>query len=62
MEKTELKPCPFCGEVPTIDKHPTKKYFSISCWDPNCVCMPKTGWYISEEKAAEAWNERADNV
>lgn len=60
----ELEPCkcPFCGEIPNVDKHSVKEYFMVSCWNPSCPCMPETNWFDMKEEAIEAWNRRADKV
>lgn len=58
-----LKPCPFCGGKAKIRG---EKY-----WRPRvsrnviCTkCFSNSGWFDTEEEAAEAWNRRigdADN-
>lgn len=66
-QKTELKPCPFCGSkaiIRVIDPH--THIFSdmpdcdgstfIEC--ANCTCVISGG---TRQEAAEAWNRRADN-
>lgn len=55
----ELKPCPFCGEIPKIfhDRH------SVECCNGLCDVMPST-WsytYDTDEDAVEAWNRRASD-
>ena len=55
-----LKPCPFCGEIPTVthDAQNCETYV-IQCANGECACMPVTWWYLTKEEAIEAWNRRA---
>ena len=62
MNKTELKPCPFCGgtDIESYQVKPswTNPYWRIGC--PNC------GRYFvaadcTEEEAIKAWNRRKNN-
>lgn len=68
----ELKPCPFCGRVPTpfVDNY---HRFAIMCEKCNlffgieleCGEELIDGWRAiirSEEELTEAWNRRAENV
>lgn len=55
----ELKPCPFCGDVPMLDKG--HGYYRVMCNNRECWILPKTDIYTKEETAYDAWNERADN-
>lgn len=57
--KPELKPCPFCGEVP-------KSIYNTMCWkicclNEHCPTKPYTARCDTEAKAIEAWNRRAGN-
>jgi Lar family restriction alleviation protein len=60
----ELKPCPFCGEIPKIeiftDMFERKKY-GIECHGSDCEINPMTAWYADENDAIEAWNRRAED-
>lgn len=63
MPSIELKPCPFCGNSKSILLHENIMdcYFigySVSC----CGCGVETRYFKSKEKAAEAWNRRADDA
>lgn len=56
MEK--LKPCPFCGgeaKIERIAEEQETLYYAM------CICCCATnGAYHSKEKAAAAWNRRAE--
>jgi Lar family restriction alleviation protein len=52
---TELKPCPFCGSRKTRLQGCSYAYW-VTCEE----CEASIGVYITEEKAIEAWNKRAE--
>lgn len=63
----ELKPCPFCGSEPFIEKstrYPKPKRepvdgYTVVCKNFDCIGYRADDWYRrSEKKAAEAWNTR----
>lgn len=71
----KLKPCPFCGAVPTIrgiqhkwlecvlygeDNKFTEESWWISCETEHCPAYHMLE-YPSKEEATEAWNRRVDN-
>lgn len=64
---TELKPCPWCGQIPEIREHnismkdPNFVLYSVECMNNHCACMPGTNNCYKPEDAAEIWNRRADN-
>ena len=59
----ELKPCPFCGENPTIrnGNWGDNELVIIGCESPQCFVMPATSMLMgrSMEEAAYAWNTRS---
>lgn len=76
MAETKLKPCPFCREIPYIEKKPLWRgshgyhgcfEYDIHC--EKCECHINLGAnttiYNSDEEAREnainAWNRRAKN-
>lgn len=67
MDKTGLKPCPFCGGeavIDTIEPHAHMLALLpdyggetfIECTGCTCAIVGKT-----EHEAVEAWNRRTDN-
>ena len=68
----ELKPCPFCGQIPTIKesarfprygKNEGKriKGYTVVCQNLYCILYNADNWYErSEKEASEAWNHRAE--
>ena len=56
MEKVELKPCPFCGGTEIKVDNDQGIYF-VYC--DQCEC--ETSKYVTEDKAIQAWNRRADD-
>lgn len=56
---SELKPCPFCGKTPVMDKG--HSFFQVMCNNHDCWIMPRTDLYTKEETAIEAWNGRAED-
>lgn len=58
----EIKPCPQCGEVPTIG-YACGEYFIVPTSKAvgACVCGSFNEMHSSEEREIEAWNRRADN-
>lgn len=57
----ELKPCPFCGSLPSSAAHDCddwNRQWIVACEDPNCGVQPY--FYESDKPIAEAaWNRRA---
>lgn len=63
MPETEvkLKPCPFCGEIPTWENAPTggDDYTAhIMCENENCHVRPVL-YDATEDEDADKWNKRA---
>lgn len=57
----ELKPCPFCGEIPKIMRDGFG-YFKVKCTNVNCNILCTTMPCAREEYAIENWNRRVDNA
>lgn len=70
---TELKPCPFCGQIPIIeesarfprygkDEGKRIKGYTVVCQNMYCILYNADNWYErSEKEASEAWNRRAES-
>lgn len=66
----ELKPCPFCGEFPTL-KHDLRypqgyddsiHASEVICENLDCpIYNADNTYYLTDEEAIEAWNRRAKN-
>ena len=53
-KKTELNPCPMCGNSHIkIDLHTFNGYYA------ECVCGLSTGYYHTEEELVAKWNRSA---
>lgn len=61
MSEKELKPCPQCGDVPTI-ACACGEYFILPISKPVgvCFCSSFTEMHASKEKEIDAWNRKAD--
>lgn len=57
----ELKPCPFCGEVPKAPQKRNDGAFKVCCINEDCTTNPDTARYGTAKEAIEAWNRRAGN-
>ena len=55
----ELKPCPFCGRKPYIQRSPVAQK---KCnYAVKCVCGVLTRFFDRMYKAVEVWNRRAED-
>ena len=54
---SELKPCPFCGELPI--QFVKDGLTQIRCNNTQCWIEPATSFYTDRKTAVEAWEERA---
>lgn len=69
---SELKPCPFCGEIPIVEviaRFPRSgkgegkriKGYTVVCQNMDCILHNADNWYRrSGKEACEAWNHRAE--
>lgn len=57
-----LKPCPFCGEIPnmteTISLDNISTFYVVHCINDFCSIAPATSPYCNEQSAIYAWNTR----
>ena len=63
MAEIKLKPCPHCGSEATIAMYPLVgaglSIYTVECMNFRCPNPdPTSKCYLTEEAAAEAWNER----
>ena len=58
---TDLRPCPFCGGEPTLNRCDFcgELVFTIYCDNDDCREVAATDDYETEAEAAAAWNRRA---
>lgn len=73
MNKTKLKPCPFCGGFPELVRKPVKTNgaWCDAVYVRCTICDSRTGRTLYSEKlhqneeeyriAADNWNRRADH-
>ena len=59
-----LKPCPFCGELPEIDqgeytyKVKDRIYWAVGCMNDDCEVDVETDNFDTKEEAIKVWNTR----
>lgn len=54
-----LKPCPFCGDKPTLHvSHRGDDLAALACENDQCSIGPATD-YLPDAQLAAAWNRRA---
>ena len=59
-----LKPCPFCGKIPKIERHEDsfrRIKWGIECVNEDCDIQPMTPWYQNKKDTIDSWNKRADD-
>lgn len=57
-----LKPCPFCGGKPTVDRcampyNPV--FYAVECTNINCPVQPVTDYCKDKAFIIKQWNRRA---
>ena len=60
---SELKPCPFCGEMPIMRNELTGNgtEYHLECFNNSCPVVVQTITYSDPRPAMTAWNERKGN-
>ena len=73
----ELRPCPFCGEIPQVTSEMRLSSLEFNKNYPNngrglylekltysveCICCSQSKAYDSEEQAITAWNRREGSL
>jgi hypothetical protein len=57
-----IKPCPFCGELPGISQDENAYedgiFWTVECMNEDCRVYVKTVNFNTKGKAIEAWNIR----
>ena len=57
----ELRPCPFCGAIPTLVYEDNFKKWWIACNNDKCMIQPFTSLHINKGVIVREWNRRVDN-
>lgn len=62
----DLKPCPFCGSKPTVEKFfmPTNSVvlYSVQCNNINCPVNPVSDYCKDRAFIIKQWNRRAEDA
>lgn len=60
---SKLKPCPFCGVVPEVQKRTNgeKEYYHIACENLYCRINPGTDYHVTKDVVVREWNRRASD-
>lgn len=61
MTETKLKPCPFCGKVPSGIRfvgNPINKWY-VECTNEKCRIQPATSYHKMKGVVVREWNKRA---
>lgn len=67
---TQIKPCPFCGEMPilkTDTRYPRpecepRKAYEVVCQSVDCIIgFVDERYKLSAQEAIDAWNRRVDD-
>ena len=56
-----LKPCPFCGIIPTIEYDDYFMKWVISCNNHKCKIQPSTDLHKRKGVITKEWNRRAED-
>ena len=62
MGEIKLKTCPYCGAPGVMRRAGVQWYVECSAGVGKCPAAPWSGYYNSQETAAEIWNRRADDA
>ncbi len=58
MKKQIIKPCPFCGSDPALDRQGS--YWYIRCQKMICDVRPSSHLHPAKYLAIQAWNKRKE--
>ena len=59
--KSNLKPCPFCGAIPTLEYGNGINKWWISCQNEKCRIQPTTDAHINKGVVVREWNKRVES-
>lgn len=52
---TDLKPCPFCGAIPTLEEK--DEFYRVGCQNiDGCGMCVHTPWFDGKKEVIEWWN------
>ena len=57
----DLKPCPFCGQIPRVEKNNSTKKFWIQCDNTKCRIQPCTDMHVNLGTIKREWNRRVND-
>jgi hypothetical protein len=57
----ELKPCPFCGKIPTVRFINVLEKYWVECDNKKCRIQPCTDAHKFKSVVVREWNRRVDN-
>lgn len=57
----ELKPCPFCGGIPTMEYDDYFQGWIVVCENKKCRIRPMTDYHIKKGVVTREWNRRAED-
>ena len=60
MSELELKPCPFCGGVPTLEEKDGTNYYRYRVFCEKCAASQ--AWEHIDRIAISRWNNRVENI
>jgi Lar family restriction alleviation protein len=59
MSDLEIRPCPFCGDTPLIDRRQAGSgFYLVQCANSDCKVRVETKG-LERAEAIEIWNHRA---
>ena len=58
---SNVKPCPFCGELPDVEYFDDIKKYWVTCNNPKCRIQPHTDAHASKAVVVREWNRRKED-
>ena len=63
----DLSRCPWCGRTPVVSSKMFRsaslgrhEQFAVRCAYSECKVRPQTHWFLEEQAARDAWNNKQD--